>query len=87
MPYSLAFDDLDLRGNTLYAGAGVGLQFRRALGVHVMPTLELQRSVSRRGDAAELPVIDALFIGVTLGWGPRQPVAPSRRSDEPEIRE
>lgn len=46
-----------------------------------------QRSVSRRGDVTELPVIDVLFLGVTLGWGPKQPVVPSRRSEQPEVRE
>jgi hypothetical protein len=87
VPESLDFGDLDLRGNTLYAGGGVGLQFRPALGLHVMPTVEVQRSVSRRGDAAELPVIDVLFLGVTFGWGPSQPVTPSAGNDEPEVRE
>lgn len=87
VPDSLAFGDLDLRGNTLYAGGGMGLQLRSALGLHLMPSVELHRSVSRQGDAAELPVVDVLFLGVTLGWGPKQPVVPSRRSGEPEVRE
>jgi hypothetical protein len=70
-PSRLDVDDLDLSGDTLYAGGGFGLEFRPAFGIHVMPTLEVQRSVSRRG-VADLPVIDLLFLGVTLGWASRE---------------
>jgi hypothetical protein len=69
VPEGLDFDDLDLRGETVYAGAGIGVELRPGLGLHVMPSLELQRSVSRRGDVENLPVINMLFLGVTLGWG------------------
>jgi hypothetical protein len=84
VPESLHFGDLNLAGNTVYAGGGLGLQLRPALGLHVMPTIEVQRSVSRRGDTEDLPVIDVLFLGVTVGWGPKQP---SSGSGEPEVRE
>jgi hypothetical protein len=68
-PRSLRFGDaLDLSGDTLYAGGGVGIEFRPAAGIHLMPAIEIQRSVSRRGDLADLPVIDLLFLGIQLGW-------------------
>jgi hypothetical protein len=68
-PRSLHFGDaLDLSGDTLYVGGGLGLELRPALGVHLMPAIEVQRSVQRRGDLQNLPVIDMLFLGVTLGW-------------------
>jgi len=54
-------------------------ELRPAWGLHVMPALEVQRSVSRRGAAAELPAIDMLILGVTFGWGSRRPAA--ERSD------
>lgn len=76
VPDSLDFGDLDLGGNTLYAGGGLGIQFRPALGLHVMPALEVQRSVWRGGRAEDLPVIDALFLGVTFGWGPKRGAPP-----------
>jgi len=69
VPRSLRFGDtLDISGDTLYAGGGLGLELRPALGIHLMPAIEVQRSVLRRGDLANLPVIDMLFLGVTLGW-------------------
>jgi hypothetical protein len=61
--------DLDLHGTTVYAGAGLGVELRPAFGFHVMPSVELQRSISRRGDVEKLPDIDMLFVGVSLGWG------------------
>jgi hypothetical protein len=72
--------DLDLAGDTLYAGGGLGIEFRPALGLHVMPAVEVQRSVSRRGDVENLPVIDLLFFGVTFGWGSRR-----ERAREPSV--
>jgi hypothetical protein len=72
VPESFDTGDLDLAGDTLYAGGGLGIEFRPALGLHVMPAVEVQRSVSRRGDVENLPVIDMLFFGVTLGWGSRR---------------
>jgi hypothetical protein len=69
VPRSLRFGDaLDISGDTLYAGGGVGLELRPAGGIHLMPSVEVQRSVSRRGDLENLPVIDLLFLGLTLGW-------------------
>lgn len=68
-PRSLRFGDaLDISGDTLYAGGGVGIEFRPTGGIHLMPAIEVQRSVSRRGDLENLPVIDLLFLGITLGW-------------------
>jgi hypothetical protein len=73
MPDSFRFDeDLDLSGQTLYAGGGLGVELRPAWGLHVMPAVELQRSVSRAGGAAELPAIDLLMLGVTFGWRSRE---------------
>lgn len=69
VPDSFDAGDLDLAGDTLYAGGGLGIEFRPAFGLHVMPAVEVQRSVSRRGDVENLPVIDMLFLGVTFGWG------------------
>jgi hypothetical protein len=82
-PSRLEVDDLDLSGNTLYAGGGFGLEFRPAFGIHVMPTVEVQRSVSRRGSVDDLPVIDVLFLGVTLGWASRE-APPHAESSLPE---
>jgi hypothetical protein len=74
VPDSLQFgDDPDISGDTLYAGWGIGLEFRPAFGLHVMPAIEVQRSVVRHGDIENLPVIDMLFFGVTFGWGSRRP--------------
>lgn len=71
VPGSFDFGDLDLSGDTLYAGGGLGIELRPTAGIHLMPAIEVQRSVLRRGGAADLPVIDMLFFGVTLGWGGR----------------
>ncbi|HWO09283.1 MAG TPA: hypothetical protein VNN80_07380 [Polyangiaceae bacterium] len=69
LPDALRFGDaLDLRGDTLYAGGGLGIEFRPALGIHLMPSIEVQRSLLRRGDLENLPRLDMLFLGVTLGW-------------------
>lgn len=75
MPETFRFDDdVDLSGQTVYAGGGLGVQVR-AGGLHVMPAVELQRSVSRRGTATELPPIDVVILGVTFGWGSRRQAA------------
>jgi hypothetical protein len=87
VPGSMDFGDLDLSGQTLYAGGGIGLEFRPALGIHLMPSVEVQRSVSRRGQLDNLPVVDMLFLGVTLGFGsPRgsRPAAPEPALEQPE---
>jgi hypothetical protein len=81
VPDSFRPGDLDLSGDTLYVGAGVGLELRPLWGLHVMPTVEVQRSVSRRGDVAALPAVDMLFLGVTFGWSWRgqaagEPIGP-----------
>lgn len=82
VPESFRFDeDLDLSGQTLYAGGGLGVELRPAWGLHVMPAVEVQRSVSRRGDAAELPAIDMLIVGVTFGWGSRRQPATTPDSE------
>jgi len=83
VPESLDFgQDVDISGDTLYAGGGLGIEFRPAWGIHLMPAVEVQRSVSRRGSIENLPVIDMLFFGVTLGWGSRGR-APSPRPSPP----
>ncbi|HTV18665.1 MAG TPA: hypothetical protein VMG12_08345 [Polyangiaceae bacterium] len=85
VPDSFRFDDdLDLSGQTLYAGGGLGIELRPAWGLHVMPAVELQRSVSRRGDATDLPAIDLLIFGVTFGWGSQRP-DPARHEPETEV--
>jgi hypothetical protein len=69
VPRSLQVGDLDLRGRTVYAGAGLGIELRPAFGIHIMPAVEVQRSVSRSGDIDNLPAIDMLFLGLNFGWG------------------
>jgi hypothetical protein len=71
VPGTIDLGDLDIGGQTVYAGGGIGLELRPALGIHLMPAVEVQRSVMRRGDIANLPVVDMLFFGITLGWGSR----------------
>jgi hypothetical protein len=86
VPDTLRFGDLDLSGDTVYAGGGLGLELRPALGIHLMPAIEVQRSVSRRGDLENLPVIDMVFFGVTLGWGSRRSTpqgVPSAPAEDP----
>jgi hypothetical protein len=61
-------DDADLGGDTLYAGGALGVELR-AGRFHVMPSVELQRSVSRSGDVADLPAINLIFISLTAGLG------------------
>jgi hypothetical protein len=57
-------------GETLYAGAGAGVQFR-LLGVHLMPGVELHRSLSRSVDSADAdPGVSLLFVTLTFGWNP-----------------
>ena len=89
VPETLRFGDLDLSGDTLYAGGGLGLELRPALGIHLMPAIEVQRSVSRRGDIERLPVVDMVFFGVTLGWGSRGSSLPEREpaphTEQPEV--
>jgi hypothetical protein len=85
-PSRLDAGDLDLSGNTVYVGGGFGLEFRPASGIHVMPAVEVQRSVSRHGDLQDLPVIDMLFLGVTLGWGSQREPAGSEPSEQRALR-
>jgi hypothetical protein len=68
VPDSLEPDDADLSGNTLYAGAALGLEWRPGLGFHVMPSLELWRSLRRGGQLADAPAIHMTFLCLTLGW-------------------
>jgi hypothetical protein len=68
----LAADDADLAGNTWYVGGGAGVQLR-AGRLHVLPAIEVQRSVSRTGRAADLPEINLLFLSLTVGIGPAAP--------------
>lgn len=87
MPESFRFDeDLDLGGQTVYAGGGLGVELRPGWGLHVMPAVEVQRSVSRRGAAQDLPAINVLILGVTFGWGSqrRAGVPPDSPDDEVE---
>jgi hypothetical protein len=87
VPGSIDFGDLDIRGQTVYAGGGIGLELRPALGIHLMPTVEVQRSVMRRGDIENLPVVDMLFFGLTLGWGSRRAApagTPAPTLEDPE---
>jgi hypothetical protein len=44
VPSRFDVGDLDLGGETLYAGGGVGIQFRPAFGLHVMPAVEVGRT-------------------------------------------
>jgi hypothetical protein len=68
----LGREEADLSGNTLYIGGGAGVELR-AGRFHVMPALELQRSVSRTGVAAQVPEIGLLFLSLTIGIGAREP--------------
>jgi hypothetical protein len=63
-------DNPDIGGDTIYAGGALGLELR-AGKFHILPSVELQRSVSRTGAAAELPPLDLLFLSVTAGFGSR----------------
>lgn len=63
-------DDADLGGDTLFAGGALGLELR-AGPLHLLPSVELQRSIARSGDAARLPAIDAVFVSVSGGLGSR----------------
>ena len=74
----LGRDEADLSGNTLYVGGGVGVELHSDR-LHVMPALELQRSVSRAGVAARAPDIGMLFLSLTFGIGPREPGASDRQ--------
>lgn len=86
VPRDLQFDQADLSGNTLYVGAGAGLELR-AGRFHVMPALEVQRSVSRTGVPAQAPEIGLLFLSLTIGIGPAPanaiPDAPSTPGEPP----
>ena len=73
VPRALDEAEPDLGGSTLYAGGGLGIELRPAFGLHVMPALEVQRSVWRGGRVQELPVVDMIFFGLTFGWGSRAP--------------
>jgi hypothetical protein len=63
-------DDADLGGDTLYAGGALGLELRVG-PLHLMPSVELQRSIARSGEASRLPAIDAVFISLSAGVGSR----------------
>jgi hypothetical protein len=89
IPRGLGLDEADLSGNTLYLGAGLGVELR-AGRFHVMPALEVQRSVARTGVPAQTPDIGLLFLSVTFGIGPATPArapepspAPVRDPDAP----
>jgi hypothetical protein len=68
VPDSLETDDADIGGDTLYAGGAVGVELRLGRRFHIMPSVELQRSVSRSGEIDDLPDIDLLFLSVTAGF-------------------
>ena len=80
VPASLS-EEADLSGNTLYVGGGAGVELR-AGHFHIMPALELQRSVSRTGTAARAPDIDLLFLSLTIGIGPDES-SPAERESQP----
>lgn len=61
--------DADVSGDTLYAGGGVGVQLRTGR-FHVLPAVEVQRSLSRTGRARDLPEIGLIFLSLTVGIGP-----------------
>lgn len=63
-------EDADLGGDTLYVGGALGIELR-APPFHVMPSIELQRSVARSGEAASLPAIDVVFLTLSVGVGGR----------------
>lgn len=63
-------DDADLRGDTLYVGGALGVELRTG-PFHAMPSVELQRSLARSGDAARLPAINAVFFTLSVGVGGR----------------
>jgi hypothetical protein len=73
----LGDDVADLSGETVYVGGGAGVELRSG-GFHVMPALELQRSVSRTGAAAQAPQIGMLFLSITVGIGPDEQGVPAR---------
>jgi hypothetical protein len=81
VPAGLSPDDADIGGNTLYAGGALGLEIRPGLGLHVLPSLEVQRSLARGGDLAQTPAIDLIFLGVTFGWASHAPAATHWRSE------
>jgi hypothetical protein len=54
------------------AGGALGIQFRAMSGFHFMPAIEVQRSLSHRGDLDELPKYTIVLFGVTMGWGPNR---------------
>lgn len=65
----LGGDDPDVGGDTWYAGVGVGVQLRSGR-FHILPAVEVQRSLSRTGRAADLPEIGLMFLSLTIGVGP-----------------
>lgn len=81
IPRGLGLDEADLSGNTLYLGAGLGVELR-AGRFHVMPALEVQRSVSRTGVPPQTPDIGLLFLSLTFGIGPATS-APRNELNEP----
>lgn len=89
IPRGLGLDEADLSGNTLYLGAGLGVELR-AGRFHIMPALEVQRSVSRTGVPPQTPDIGLLFLSLTLGIGPAatsvapaEPTEPSEPTETP----
>jgi hypothetical protein len=83
VPRSLGLDQADLGGNTLYVGAGAGVELR-AGRFHLMPALEVQRSVSRTGVPPETPEIGMLFLSLTFGVGPAAPSPPTEPQPAPQ---
>jgi hypothetical protein len=63
-------DDLDFGGNSVSGGLSGGVQFRAKGGFHLMPSVELQRTLARSGVSASLPDITSTIFAVTMGWGP-----------------
>jgi hypothetical protein len=70
----LSAEEADLSGNTLYVGGGAGVELRQGY-LHIMPAVEVQRSVSRTGVAADAPDIGLILLSLTIGIGPREPPA------------
>jgi hypothetical protein len=65
-------DNANFSGNTVVAGGAVGIDIRSMTGFHFMPAVEVQRSLSHRGDLEELPKYTIVLFGVTMGWGPNR---------------
>lgn len=59
-------EDADLGGETAYVGGALGVELRVGK-LHLMPSVELWRSLSRSGDLAELPGVHLAFVSITAG--------------------